>query len=82
MIFGELDNWATTYKSTLVSTDFTREDTSTSKERSLELPLATSNIQPVPRQSTSAIKRKTPGIGAERSAFKCPEPTMIDFTRT
>jgi hypothetical protein len=84
MIWRELDNWAVTNnKSTLVSTDFTREDASTSKERSLELPLATSTIQPVPRQSTSAIKRKTPGIGAEeRSAIKCPELTMIVFIRT
>jgi hypothetical protein len=33
MIFRELDNWAvTTTKSTLVSTNFTREDASTSKK--------------------------------------------------
>jgi hypothetical protein len=84
MIFGELDNWAvTTTKCTLVSTDFTREDASTSKERSLGLSLATSTIQPVLHQSTtSAIKRKTPGIGAEESAIKCPELTTIVFTRT
>jgi hypothetical protein len=83
MIFGELDNWAvTTNKSTLVSADFTREDASTSKERSLELPLATSTIQPVPRQSTSAIKRKTPGIGAEESGIKCPDLTIIVYIRT
>jgi hypothetical protein len=45
--------------------------------------LTTSIIQLFLRQSTSAIKRKTPGIGAaERSASKCPELTRIVFIRT
>jgi hypothetical protein len=84
MIFGELYNWAVTNnKSTLVPADCTREDATTSEERSLGRSLASGTIQPVLRQSTSAIKRKTPVIGAgERIAIKCPELTIIDFIRT
>jgi hypothetical protein len=85
MIFRQLYNWAVTNnKSTLVSTNFTREDARTGEERSLGLSLATSTVQLVLCHSTSAIKRKTPGIGAgeEGSAIKCPELTIIDFIRT